>query len=232
MNNTNQKKEPKILFWDLECTHLKADWGTILCAGYKFLHEKKVHVPSIMDYEGWEKDVTNDKKLVQDFYKVLMEADLIVTYFGKGFDWKYITAKLLEHGLPPLPNIPHIDLFYTVKNNMALSRKSLDNVARFLDLENQKSPVTGKMWKQAQIGNKNAIKYVIKHCKFDVLVLEELYLKLRPLVRQHPRVGEVRNCSACGSNRLHRRGRALSTVAKTERYRYQCQDCRHWSVRP
>lgn len=221
----------KILIWDIESTHLKADWATLLCIGWKWYGDREVHVPSLMDYKGWTKDVTDDRKLITEFHKIMSEADMLVTYFGKGFDIKMIQSKFLEYGLPVLPNIPHVDLFFTVKANMTLTRKSMDNVARYLDLDNEKNHVSGKIWKRAMAGHADAIKYVIEHCRMDVLVLEELYTKLRPMVRVHPRVAEYGTCNNCGSNKLQRRGYALTTT-QGRRVRAQCQSCGAWHTFP
>jgi uncharacterized protein YprB with RNaseH-like and TPR domain len=226
MNNDSAK----ILIWDIESTHLKADWATLRCIGWKWYGDPAVHVPSLMDYRGWNRDVTDDRKLLADFHKVLMEADMLVTYFGKGFDLKMIQSKFLEYDLPVLPSIPHVDLFFTVKSNMTLTRKSLDNVSRYLNLENEKSYVSGKIWKRAMAGHPESINYVIEHCKADVLVLEELYTKLKPLVRTHPRVAGWEPCRTCGSTKLQSRGQAL-TISKGTRYRIQCQDCGAWETR-
>jgi hypothetical protein len=195
------------------------------------LGEKTVHVPSIMQFPGWKKDATNDKRLVKEFYDVLVSADIWVTYYGKGFDVPYFQAKLLEHGLPYLPNTPHVDLYFTVKSNLAISRKSLANVSWFLRLEAKKTPVDGRSWKRAMAGHAPSIRYVIDHCKADVLVLEEAYMKLRPLVRQHPRVGEFLLCSHCGSHKIQRRGIAMCAGAKQQQ-RIQCMECGAWSKRP
>jgi uncharacterized protein YprB with RNaseH-like and TPR domain len=234
INNLNMSKtlddQAKILLWDIECTHLKADFGTILCIGYKWLDEDKVYIRSITDDKGWQKDPTNDKKVVKDFAKVLQEADVWVTYNGKRFDVPYMQAKLLEHDLPCLPNSPHVDLYFTAKHNIAISRKSLANVSWFLNLENKKTPVDGRTWKRAMTGHKKSIQYVEDHCDADVLLLEEAYLKLRPLVRTHPRVNGRGPCTHCGSDRLWRRGFYITTKRKNRRL--QCVDCGAWSKEP
>lgn len=221
--------EPKarILLWDIETSHLKADFGTVLCCGWKWLDEKRIHVPAITDYRGWDHDATNDKNLIRDFAKVLTEADIWVTYYGKGFDVPYIQAKLLEHGLPFLPNTRHVDLFFTVKHNMAISRKSLANVSWFLRLNAKKTPVDGRTWKKAMTGHKQSIKYVVDHCYSDVELLEEAYLRLRPLVRMHPLVAHHGSCQACGEKRLVKKGFIMTS--KKIRQRFQCQTCGHWS---
>jgi uncharacterized protein YprB with RNaseH-like and TPR domain len=220
----------RILFFDIETTHLKADFGTMIAFGYKWADEDEAHVLAITDYRGYTKDLTDDSKLVAAAAKLLTSADIWVSYFGKGFDVKFINAKMLEHGLPVLPNTPHVDLFYTVKSNLALSRKSLANVSEFLQFENSKTPVTGRMWRKAMVGNKEAIQYVVDHCKSDVLILEEAYLKLRPLVRLHPRVEGWLPCRVCGSTKLQRRGNVV-TVTKGKKYRVRCNNCGAWEQR-
>ena len=222
--------DSRILLFDIESTHLKADWATVLCIGWKWYGEETVEVPSLMDYKGWKNDVTDDRKLLTSFYQTLSTADLLVTYFGKGFDIKMLQSKFLEYNLTVLPNIPHVDLFYTVKSNMTLTRKSLDNVSRYLGFENEKTHLDGKTWKRAMAGHVDAMNYVIEHCSADVLVLEELYTKLRPMIRTHPRIAGWMPCRVCGSYRLQKRGPAM-TVTKGERWRVQCMDCGAWENR-
>ncbi len=228
--NDYSHESAKILFFDIETTHLKADFGTVLCIGYKWLGKPKVYVPAITEYESWDRDKTDDSGLVSDFLQVYESADMVVSYFGKGFDTKFLNAKLMEASGRLLPNTPHVDLFYTVKANLALSRKSLENVGYFLGLSQEKTKVEGKIWRRAATGHGPSVNYIVRHCRADVLLLEEAYLKLRPLVRTHPRVSGTGPCRVCGSTRLHSRGIALSTTRGT-RHRYQCQSCGAWETR-
>lgn len=221
----------KILLFDLECTHLKADWGTVLCCGWKWFGDKKVHVPAITDYKNWDRDPTDDSRLLRDFQKVMLQADIIITYNGKRFDVPYLYAKFLEHGIEIPPNIPHIDLYFTVKGNLALRSKSLANVSKHLKLKNEKTPVTGNAWKRAMTGHGPSIKYVVQHCIADVLLLEEAYLKLRPLVRMHPRVNGYGPCRHCGENKLQSRGYRV-TATKYRQRKLQCTSCGAWESRP
>lgn len=221
----------RILIWDIETSDLRPDWGTTLCIGYKFLGDKKPTVISIMDFPGWEADVTDDSRLVKKFHEIMMTADMYVTFYGKDFDLKWMNSKFLEQGLPVLPPIAHVDNFYVAKTHLNLSRKSLDNLSKFLKLGKKKYYVEGAIWKRARVGDPVALGKVIQHCAADVNITEEAYLKLRPLVRQHPRVNGYANCEACGSDKLQRRGYALSTL-KGKRQRVQCQNCGHWSLRP
>lgn len=210
---------------------MDADFGTLLAVGYKWLGEKKVTVLAITDYEGFADDPTNDKQLVADFLKVYETADMTVAYNGILFDRPWLLAKCLEHSLPIPPSIPLQDPYFTVKSNLRISRKSLQNTAYFLRLSHEKTPVEGRIWKRAGAGHRPSIKYIVDHCKADVLVLEELYLYLRPLMRTHWRLGgTLDQCRFCSSKRLQSRG-GIMTKNKGEVRRVKCSDCGGWDQR-
>lgn len=220
----------RILIWDIESTDLQADFGITLCVGYKWYGQDETKVISILDHKGWKKEPWNDSRVWVDFLKVFNQADMHVTYFGTGFDRPMMYAKLMKHGLEIPANIPQVDLFYTVKSNFKLSRKSLDNVSKYLGLKAQKTPVSGETWLKASMGHKESIQYVVDHCIADIDLTEELYTRLKPLIRTHPRVAGLGPCRACGSTKLQRRGMAVTTLQKP-RQRIQCQDCGSWDLR-
>jgi uncharacterized protein YprB with RNaseH-like and TPR domain len=217
----------KILIYDVETTDLDSDWGTLLCVGYKWLGDKNPTTLSILDYPG--ESIIDDQNLVKAFNKVLAEAEMVITYFGKGFDQPWLIGKFLEYRLQALPNVPHVDLFFTAKSNLHVSRKSLDNLVSYFQL-GKKYWVTHRDWKLAKAGDERAIKEVIKHCYVDVNLTEKLYTLLRPYIRLHPRINGWLPCRYCGSTRLQRRGYAM-TITKGRRIRIQCQSCSGWDTR-
>jgi len=227
-------KSPILLF-DIETTHLKADFGTVLCVGYKWYEDRKPHIISIRDFNGWQRNVLDDKRVVEAFRDVMCQAGMWVTYFGKGFDCKVLNAKCLEHGLDVVPNTPHVDLFYIVKANLALSRKSLERVADYVGCVEKKTPVSGPVWKRAAVGDPEALSYVEDHCKADVLLLEEVYTKLRPYVRTHPRVAGYADandrpvCAVCGGMLVRDKTRMSRT--KGMRQQWRCPGCGAYETR-
>jgi uncharacterized protein YprB with RNaseH-like and TPR domain len=218
----------RVLLFDFETTALVADFGTIIAVGWKWLDEPDVHV--------WTGSPRSDKALVRRFAAVWNQADVLVAYNGVRFDRPMFYAKLLEHGLELPANTPFVDPYFTARSNLRLSRKSLDNVARFLELDVQKTPVTGRVWKAATHGSpaerRQALTYIAEHCRLDVLVLEQVYLRLRPLMRTHPRVGALEACRHCGGLRLQRRGyRPPVGSGRYRRLVLQCTGCRAYEVR-
>lgn len=221
----------KIILWDLECTDLNADWGEIISGGWKYLGEKRSHV---LSWPEFSKDPLNDAKLCKALSNELGKADIWVTHYGKRFDVPYLNSRLILHNLPPLPPIPHIDTWEIAKKRLKLRYNRLVCVQEFLGLETEKTKVSGSIWKKAKMGRKPELKYVVDHNEKDVEVLEEAYLRLRPLILNHPNVSVIdrrgNGCPICGSGKLQSRGISASGVSVFRRY--QCQGCKGWSRGP
>lgn len=225
---------PRIMFYDLETTDLDADFGNLVAFGWKVLGEKDAHVLSLLDTNKVCKtcgrvDAVDDKPLVVQAHKILSSADMWVTWYGKGFDAKFINTRILDAKLEPLPDIPHVDLYWTARGKLKLSSNRLASVQNFLQLPTAKTPITKRAWRRAQAGDVKSIEYIVEHCEKDVDVLEQAYERLRPYVSTHPRVNGVDPCRVCGGN-VQRRGTALTTL-KGPRMRVQCTECAHWETR-
>lgn len=222
----------KICFFDIETSNLNANFGYILSFGWKFKGDKDAHVISIADYPLFEKDPTNDKLLVKDIAKILMDADIIVGHYSQRFDVPFINTRLLTNGFHPLPPIAHIDTWRICKYKMKLNSNRLDTVSKFLRVPSEKSPVDGIHWVKAMAGNRKSLAYVIKHNKLDVLVLEEVYDRIRSLTTAHPNMnivsGKSDACPVCGvGGKLQKRGFNIARTTRSQRY--QCNDCGAWS---
>lgn len=231
---TKAVPKPRILIWDIECSGLRSDFGLLLCIGYKWYGEAKTHTLNIYDYPGWQKDMTDSRKLLKDFMKVYMQADMQVTFNGKMFDVKWINGKLWHYGMPLLPPLPHVDLYFAAKTNLNMSRKSLANISSVGRFKERKfSDFDNVEWLKASVGHMQSLRSIVKHCHADLRVTEEAYDRLAPFIRTHPNTapaGVSGVCRVCRSNKLSRRGTYLSAT-KVAKQRYVCKDCGAWTVR-
>jgi hypothetical protein len=89
-----------------------------------------------------------------------------------------------------------------------------------------------EQWIRAMAGDRKAMKSIVDHNYKDVLVLEEVYLRLRPLAKNHPNLAlmagkmQDKTCKFCGSNKLQSRG---MYYAKRQKYpRWMCRACGAW----
>lgn len=229
---------PKIIAWDLETSNLNANFGYILCAGWKVIGDSKTHVIKINDFPLHKKDCTNDYEVVKRMGEVLATADGVVTWFGQFFDEPYLNSRLLVHNLPLLPPFTagtHIDGWRIARKKLKLNSNRLASVSSFLGVE-EKTPLNGPIWVKAMAGDKSALRYVYKHCEQDVIVLEQVYERLKPLCNWHFNVNLAAEpadklaplCPRCGSDKLERRGFRWSYSTKTQRF--YCKGCGAWSL--
>jgi uncharacterized protein YprB with RNaseH-like and TPR domain len=219
-----------ILSWDLETSSLNADYGVILCAGFKTVGSGKPKVLSIADYEG-KTILDKEKRLLRDVSDILLSHDVWLTWFGTYFDIPFVNSRLLYHRLPTLPtNYPHVDGWKTARNRLKLRNNRLKTVQEFLGTATEKDAVLGPIWVKAISGDEKALKYVINHCFKDICALEEVYWLLRPLIVDHPNAGLIDGrggCSVCGETKLQKRGFHITRTRKYQRF--QCQNCGAWT---
>ena len=154
-----------VLFFDLECGGLTADYSRILTYSGKFNNEKKPHTVT-----GAEKKIL--KAMRADFEK----ADLLVSYNGRMFDVPFAGTRLLEMGLPPLPKKHHSDLYLSIKGKLRMSGKSMGAVGSLLSLGEDKMHVGQKAWRERDIAT------LVARCESDVLLLEQLYHRVKHLI--------------------------------------------------
>lgn len=228
----------KILLWDLECSNLSANFGHIICGGIKELGSKNpVKLYSITDSKQWKPSRPSDKNLVKDIRDHLSTGDMFVTWYGGRFDIPFLNTRLLLHGYAPLPPIPHVDGWRVAKDRLRLNSNRLASVSAFLGLQD-KTPLLGPTWQYAAAGDPESIRYVKKHCARDVLVLEEAYKRILPLISNHPNLTLTdaaikksgRECPKCGAAKLQARGVSVTRTKTVQRY--QCQECGGWSLGP
>ena len=225
--------EPKILLWDIESTSLNADFGTILCIGWKWLGKNKIHVA---DRDQFGSEPWDDGGLVQHFVETAYDkADYTVAHYGSRFDLPMVVTKCLFYDLPvPTPK-PLVDTWWISRKNLKLHNNRLDSISKWLaqldsKVDDLKTGILPEQWRRAMCGCRKSMKYVKDHCYQDIVVLENVFNKLRPLADNEParHLFEplVGGCISCGSPDLQKRG---WRVAKTLRYQqYCCNTCGKW----
>jgi hypothetical protein len=204
----------------------------ILSIAWKWLGDKEVSAKALPHYDDYFKSVdVDDKHLVHDLWKLLDTADIVVAQNGDAFDIKKSNARFLIHGLNPPSNYRTVDTLKLAKKYFKFDSNSLDDLSRLLGLgEKLKHPGFG-LWKGCLEGNLQAWETMVDYNKRDVVLLEKLYLRLRPWAQNHPNVNapEIKgfeHCNTCGSENVQRRG-FIHTRLQT-RQRWNCTSCGSW----
>lgn len=193
--------------------------GGLLCVGLKWLDEKETYLFS--DWEHGHKD------MLKRTHAMLMEAEAVVTYNGDKYDLKKLDGEFLLHGLPPAPQPTSIDCLKAVRK-FGFFMNRLAFIGPFLGLGGKMEHEGMALWTKVDKGDPKAQKRMAKYCVQDVILLEKLYKKIRPYMRNHPanKVLKGTVCGACGGTHLQSRGPRFTKEYKIQRL--QCQTCGSW----
>lgn len=172
----------RIGIFDLEMSNLNADFGILLCGVVKEYQGKSV-ILRLDDMPGYKKDMGSDRLLAIALREAIQPFDIIVTYNGRRFDVPYLNSRLAKYEEPPLERQKHIDLLYTVRYGLKLHSASLNSVQQFFELPTAKTQMEAARWIRALTGSKTDFDYIVDHCVKDVKLLEEVFNRVKHLVR-------------------------------------------------
>jgi hypothetical protein len=195
------------------------DSGGIICVGAKWLGEKQTHL-----FSDWEHGHVEMLLLV---HEMMSYADAVITYNGDKFDLPKLQGEFLLNGLGPTPPCTSIDVIKSVRK-FGFFMNKLAYIGPLLS-QGAKIETGGfSLWTKVLAGDEKAQAQMAKYCKQDVVLLEKLYLRIRPFIRNHPHLGKVgaHECGACGSTHVQSRGTRRTRAFKIQRL--QCQACGSW----
>ncbi len=240
---------PKIITIDIETAPISAfTWGlwdvnvgldmidiewSILSFSAKWLHSDEV---IYMDTGGRGiGKVRDDKRLLQALWELLDEADIIIAQNGQAFDIKKINARLIMNGFGPYSPIRIIDTMLVSKKHFNFTSNKLAWLSEHLTAAKKSDHKLFPgflLWEACLQDNPEAWQEMEDYNKIDVISTEQLYLKLRPWIGQHPNVkayddSDSTGCPKCGSDKVQKRGLAYTQIGAYQRF--QCQACNGWS---
>lgn len=236
--------KPKILLFDIETSpNLGYIWGKweqnviafeqewfMLSFCAKWLDGKTI-TRGLIDYPAYVKDKTNDKALVTELWQLFNEADIIIGHNGDKFDVRKSNTRFIEHGLMPPEPYKTIDTLKVAKKYFAFNSNKLDDLGKRLGVGRKIKTGGFELWLACLQGDAKAWQSMKRYNRQDVLLLEQIYLKLRPWITGHPNVSiltqTLDGCPSCGSLKLQRRGFGISKTGKYQRF--QCKECGAWS---
>jgi len=154
-----------------------------------------------------EKEVKkeNDERLVKELYSLLDSADLVIAHNAYGFDIPFINARLAYHNMTPPSPYRIIDTLRIARNNFKFPSNALDSLCKYLGIEGKTDNNGFATWRGFLNYDEECVKTMIDYNCNDVIILENLYLKLRAFDKSHPNIqvySEINlniTCPCCGS---------------------------------
>jgi hypothetical protein len=212
---------------------IKNDWHLLAWAA-KWLGDP----PSKVMYRDQRncKDISNDKAILEDLWKLLDQADIIITQNGQNFDSPKLNARFMLHGMQPPKPYKHLDTYQIVKRVASFTSNKLEYLTdklctKYKKLTHGKYPGF-TLWTECLKGNTAAWNEMRRYNTHDVLATEEFYLKIRAWAPESmPKIYTVTNkaheCGTCGYIGQMREG----SLRRTKSYAYRqhsCVKCGAW----
>ena len=197
--------------------------GYTLCFAAKWVGEKKITFHSIHH--------SGEREMVQAAWDLLNEADAVIHYNGARFDVPTLNKEFLKAGLTPPTPYKQVDLLRTVRQQFRFHSNKLDEVLKQLGMQAKVEHKGHELWTECMAGKGSAWRVMKKYNIRDVRIMEGLYTRLLPWIRNHPNFGLYVDdnrpvCNKCGSAHILSRGIARTLTMTYQRY--QCKDCGSW----
>lgn len=246
----SRERVGKALIWDIETSPLQAavwglknDWipldairrdSFIICGAWKWLGGQRVYhaecdPEAMRAYWEGDTDAFPDRDVVSTLRNIVREADFIVAHNGDRFDLRKLNARVILHGMDPLPSLRTVDTLKEARKVGMFTSNRLQYLATELTGAG-KIHTNLALWLRVLGGEKKALKEMVDYNVQDVRVLEDVYLQLRPHMKSHPNLGVdpfldygEQVCALCGSEKLQRHGEHRT---QTRIYvRFRCKSC-------
>lgn len=236
----------KILLFDIETSpNLSYTWQGMyeqnvidfqkewymLSFAYKWLGDQTVKCFSLPDFKSYKKDKTDDKELLKELWMLLDEAEVVVGHNSNEFDIRKTNARFLANGMTSPSPYKTVDTLKEARKHFFFNSNKLTHLTEHLGIGEKVETGGFGLWLECMSGNMKAWKKMIKYNKHDVILLEKLYLVLRPWITNHPNRAlmdsKERACPTCSSHEVIKQGFIYTRVGKFQRW--QCKQCGAWA---
>ena len=176
----------KLGYFDIESSHLKANFGFML--SYKIWDdvEQKMYGRAITPKEINPRFIF-DRDLCKELVTDLRRFTHVVVYWGKDrrHDLPFVRTRCMKHGLsfPLYGQLGVIDLYDLAKNKLSLHRYGLQSVCEELGVPAKGHPMRGPLWIKANAGHKESLDYIEVHNEEDVVCMPPVLYALEPYYR-------------------------------------------------
>jgi hypothetical protein len=245
IRNTSEdstKHMPRILLFDIETAPLEVYvwhlWKNVVSPGMvikdrsmlswsaKWLFSDKIFGEVVSAKEAFNRE---DSSILSGLWTLLNDADIVIAHNGNGFDVKISNARFALNGInPPMP-YRTIDTLLAARRVFNVSSFKLDDLNAYFGLDMKMEHEGMSLWRKCVNHDTEALRTMLKYNKRDVVILEELYLKIRPWIRAHPNLGlyidtDKEVCTNCGNDSLNWAGYYYTPAG---RYRsFRCDSCK------
>lgn len=188
-----KNRPKKILLLDIEVSpNIVASWRigskvflspdniikerAIICIAYKWYGEE--NISSLQWKDG------DDRDLMIKFSKLISEADIVLHQNGDSFDIPWLRTRAIFHKIPFPAKINSLDTLKYARWGFYFNSNKLDYLGKYLGV-GQKVENSYDLWMKVTLNNdKKALKEMVEYCKGDIKLLEDVYNRLLPYLKE------------------------------------------------
>ena len=210
---------------------INRDWF-ILSWAAKWLGEDYTYSDALPHYkEQYAADPYDDTHIMASLWDMIDEADIVIGHNSDRFDLPKIQTRMFLNGMDPYAPVRKIDTLKVAKHQFAFSSNKLDYIAHLLGLGTKLDTGGLKLWDECLAGNKEAWRKMEEYNCYDVVLTEQVYLKMRPWITNHPNLalyvddteGGEMLCPVCLSKNIRPKEYVRSNMCTFRGYK--CYDC-------
>ena len=237
------KSPVKTLYFDIETTLAKSyHWGQ----WQQNLSVKQQIQESHMLSHAWAwgdgevfssvltpEEVLNqdDERIVYEIWSLLDNCDVVVAHNGKRFDVKKVNGYFLKYGLPKPSSYKVIDTLEIAKKHFNLPFKSLEYLAKFLNVELKQDSGGIQTWIDCDRGNPEALATMEFYNRGDVVTLREIHNKLKGWDNNGVNIALYNDnhdalCTHCGSDDISVITDKFAYTPNRKYQVYRCNNCK------
>ena len=154
------------------------------------------------------------------------EADIVIGHNGDRFDLRKLRWRFISQQMAPPSPFRVLDTLKIARREFFAPSYKQDFLTKYFDLENKLS-TDFQLWVDCEAGDKDRLEEMVEYNRHDVMGLEELYLKIRPYIRNHPNLGVLMDkdvCPSCGADDIVETNSEY--ITSSNRFPvYRCDSC-------
>ena len=176
---------PNIAYvWELWSKHMFIPTTQLIDSRYVLCWAAKWHNKDRMMFSSVEQD--GPKHMLRSIHSLLNQADVVVHYNGKKFDIPALNKEFLIHGFQPPAHYKQIDLLTFTRSRFKFVSNKLDYVAKTLGVGQKVRHKGFELWIECMAHDSEAWKQMETYNKQDVIILEGVYNKMLPWIKDNP----------------------------------------------
>ena len=155
------------------------------------------------------------------------EADIVIGHNGDRFDLRKLRWRFISEDMQPPSPFRIIDTLKIARREFFAPSYKQDFLTKYFHLQN-KLETNFQLWKDCEAGIPEKLEEMVEYNRHDVMGLEELYLKIRPYIHNHPNLGVLMDkdvCPTCGADDIVETNSEYITSANRFLV-YRCNSCK------